>query len=72
MNEHLKKLMTECGFELREPEKGFKYLYYDGLLMPHTCNKSDDFYEGFIEGFARQKAMAAAQKRSLFDCSTDD
>lgn len=66
MNELLTTLMTENEFEIKEPENGVRYLYYRGTFLPRTRNKSDEWYEGYIEGFVRHVAMAG-RRHSIFD-----
>lgn len=50
MKDSLKKLMDDYNFELKETEIG-SHLMRFGNPLPHTCNKSEEYIEGYIMGF---------------------
>ena len=39
-----------------------KVLTLNGIVLPKTLNKSDDFYDGYEEGFRRAIAMMEGRR----------
>ena len=44
------------NLEVRDTAYG-RALYYKDVPLPRTINKSDEYLEGFIEGFIRRECM---------------
>lgn len=62
-----KKFLDEVekyGITIRENCIG-KAVYYLGLPLPRTVNKSDEYMEAYIEGFMRHMLMADVTRREL-------
>ncbi len=54
----------QYGITIRENCIG-KAVYYLGLPLPRTVNKSDEYMEAYIEGFMRHMLMADVSRRRL-------
>lgn len=48
--------LKELHLELKDTNMG-RCLYYNGLPLPRTLNKSDEYLDGFINGFARGRQV---------------
>ena len=62
-----KKFLDEVekyGITIRENCIG-RAVYYLGLPLPRTVNKSDEYMEAYIEGFMRHMLMADVTRREI-------
>lgn len=52
------------GISIRENVIG-KAVYYLGLPLPRTVNKSDEYMEAYIEGFLRYMLMTDFERKEI-------
>ena len=49
--------IRQYGLDIRQNDVG-KAVYYLGIPLPRTVNKSDEYMEAYIEGFIRYMLMS--------------
>ena len=50
INEKFLNEIRQHGLDIKQNDFG-KAVYYSGIPLPHTVNKSDEYMKAYIEGF---------------------